>query len=164
MLRNRIVTSVAFMSAVSGVILMMYISRNASCSTPHFIYRLPDGYKGIFMIGVSSSGTDPESENGRFTYIIPPAGVLFVRSRAPLESPHTEEAHFMSRGNIPIDGFTSVPPGETGIFNLGTDQAGTTSFLLGTRSDYDHVRSLLPTFESGFTLRPGPLTLDRSQE
>ncbi len=78
--------------SVSGPCLLIMLA-DRSGAPVHFV--LPNGFHGKFrLVRDAANGLDVPARDGRYTYAIPPSGLLTIRELRPLESWHEETAAY----------------------------------------------------------------------
>ncbi|MDQ3650520.1 MAG: hypothetical protein M3458_09685 [Acidobacteriota bacterium] len=133
--------------------LLVVASSGCGVFNPSIRYVLPDGYTGVFQIILDKAhGKGIEREGWRYTYEIPPNGILRVKSFEPLYGWHQVAAAYKNGSRILIPDST-VSDDTIALRDVGMhekdDGSLVVTILIGTQQQADKVRrdKLEPWFD-----------------
>lgn len=117
----------------------------ADCANPPLHFILPDDYVGPFRLTLDEvAGIDAALQDKRYSFEIPPGGMLKLKSFTPLAGCHRLSAAYKSGASIPVADSTTSP--ETialrgGIGSAGKDTSrpgpAIITYVVGTKKDLD---------------------------
>ncbi len=142
--------------AIRNCILLLLVMNSFGCGLSGFLnpsvhYVLPDRYVGVFKIILDeSSGVSVNRKGWRYTYEIPPSGILRIKSFAPIEQWHEETAAYRNGTKLLIPDST-VSDGAVALRSLGTYTRGdgppTMTFVIGTKAQEDELRAKMDSID-----------------
>jgi hypothetical protein len=117
----------------------------SQCSDPPIHYVIPDGYTGAFQIVLDEvKGVDIKLENGSYTYNIPKAGQLRVKSFQPFYGCHKEIARYTNGTQLPTDDHNTVKSDTVALRVLGTTSTNdgplTMTNVIGTQKEAEEAQ------------------------
>lgn len=107
-------------------------------------YVLPDGYIGAFNIIVDEAkGAEALLKDGRYTYEVPPTGILRVKSFDQFRGMHEETASYRNGTEIPVLDSSNDDDNVISLRDAGTHEKNyaprTITLVIGTKHHLQEV-------------------------